>query len=187
MKVRTFALCIIIISLFSIHSVAQTDSVQLRQFQAAFVPHYALMDGIRLDFEYKLKNKNQYLQFAPRFYFDSYEDEFFGVGLGIFHKSILNKSKSRIVNTYVSYGGDYTHYILETREQSEKYPSESFRLNVSLGVQINIVQSLFIDFYVGSGFTYSFNDQDEINYADMYDPEFSGIYIPVGFRFGAMF
>jgi len=129
-----------------------------------------------------------------------------GLGLGLYHKMIVYKSPRNIVYLHFAYGGEYSYLEMsyKTYEWMEYYennleyyryglaehnePINRLKLNLSVGIQINIAQSLYVGSYLGSGFSYSFTDIDIGKFTtDMTDYAYSGVYIPLGFRIGVMF
>ena len=172
--------------LLSLEITAQTDSTTVKRYQVAFVPHYNLISAVRIDFEFKFKNKNQYLQFTPRFYFNTNDPNFSGAGTGLFHKLIFNTSKVEKIKPYFSYGVEFTNYIISPFD-SNKYKVDSYRFSAMLGFQLNISKTMFLDFYSGIGYTDN-NSQNDNHYGEyMYEPEYSGFTVPSGFRIGFMF
>lgn len=184
MKIKVYLTALIILCLLTLEISGQNDSIDQKQYQLAFVPHYNLINGVRIDFEYKFKNANQYLQFAPRIYLDM--SNFFGVGTGLFHKLALNTSNIKRAKPYFSYGAEYTNYIINSF-RNEEYSVDSYRFSVMLGLQLDVSDFVFLDFYLGSGYSYITKGDRGDFFGDMYNPEYVGIYMPAGFRIGIKF
>jgi hypothetical protein len=116
----------------------QKESVELPnqpQNAIALVPQYAIVHGIRIDYEKRIKNGNNWVVFAPQIYTDvdgsnswtsgyaSYES-MTGMGLNVYFKSIAYKSdkinwRSGLPRTslYLQAGPSYQHFSLRNTEE----------------------------------------------------------------------
>lgn len=104
----------------------------------SFVPQYAFLKGIRVDYEKRLKNSDHWVVMAPQIYldaantnnyyydngnYDNYES-MVGLGLNLYYKSIIFKSdrvnwKSGLPrhSIYFSAGPNYQHFSLTNTEE----------------------------------------------------------------------
>ncbi len=103
----------------------------------SFVPQYAIFKGIRIDYERRLKNGNNWVVIAPLFFLDaanqysyynstnyaSYET-MVGVGVNLYYKSIVYKSnktnwKSGLPrhSLYLAAGPNYQNFTLTNSEE----------------------------------------------------------------------
>ena len=133
-----------------------------------------------------------------------------GYGIGLRHKIYTQFVKDQKWLVYITYGGEYTHFTMDykswewvdyTEEGLNYYDYElitvkqntdRIRVDISMGIQFNYVENMFLDFYLGAGGVYSINNMNPksakpILKDGMYDYAYTGIYIPVGFRFGLRF
>ncbi len=129
---------------------AQVKVIRAKQFAqpekaVSFVPFYLATNGVRLDFDFKIKD-NHWIQAAPQFYIrersdytrsdwdDDYYDDYYyynfdidislsknysqliGTGLHLYHKIYLNDEFSRL-NPYLSYGPTWQLFSLNHNEQ----------------------------------------------------------------------
>ncbi|MCF6360076.1 MAG: hypothetical protein L3J29_04860 [Cyclobacteriaceae bacterium] len=103
----------------------------------SFVPQYAIINGIRIDYERRIKNGNHWIVAAPMFFIDNnnqfyyYDDGSYanyetmtGVGLNIYFKNIVYKSnkinwKSGLPrhSIYLSAGLSYQYFSLTSSEE----------------------------------------------------------------------
>lgn len=218
-SLQTFILAAFIM-LSSAASYSQQESSPVKDFQLGFVPHYAIFNGMRFDIEKKLSGTDSYLQFTPHFYFNEQNidydnisvhsqpdyEKISGLGLGLYHKIILFRSRADKLYLFFAYGGEYSclemkysafdwvsyqdHGLEYMRNElvNHNEPINRLKLNLSVGLQVNIAQSVYIGSYLGNGFSYSFTDIDIGKFtADMTDYAYSGVYIPLGLRIGVMF
>lgn len=106
-----------------------------------FSPFYAVVNGIRIDYERKINNRNEWLVFAPQFYsdlngygsyyaFDYAEYETMnGFGLNMYFKKIAYQSKKKNKSTglsrssfYIQVGPTFQRYSLKnTQETTEQF------------------------------------------------------------------
>jgi len=104
----------------------------------AFVPQYAILKGIRIDYEKRLKNSDHWIVMAPQIFLDATNNNFFyyddgdydsyesmvGFGLNLYYKSMVFKSdkvnwKSGLPrhSLYFSAGPNYQHFALTNTEE----------------------------------------------------------------------
>lgn len=141
---------------------------------------------------------------------DEEYEKLVGYGIGLHHKIFAHYFKNNRWVIYFTYGGEYTHFTMDYKSwewieytnQGLEYleyklipitqNTDRIRVNMLIGFQFNYVENLFLDFYIGTGGVYSINNLNPptvkpILKDGMYDYAFTGIYIPVGFRFGLRF
>ncbi len=152
---------------------------------------------------------NVYYSDYPSYYYSEQEyEKIVGYGAGLHHKIYIQFIKKWKI--YVSYGGEYVRFTMDYKswqwvdytEEGLNYLSyelvdvkqntDRIRADISMGVQLNYVDNLFLDFYIGDGGVYSLNDMNPTSAKPiindgMYDYAYTGIYIPIGFRFGLRF
>lgn len=88
---------------------------------------------------------------------------------------------------YTEDGLQYLEYDLIDVQQN----TDRIRFNLLIGLQY-YVENLFLDFYFGTGGVYSINNMNSplanpILKLNIYDYAYTGIYIPIGFKFGFLF
>lgn len=190
---------------------AQIDTS--RTLFLSIVPQYLIIDGIRVDFDMKLKKyERSWLQVCPQIYystenhFESVTDhkDLFGLGADINHR-IYAKSNFRYASFYLAYGPVLKYYtcisdyyrettVIENETEYIKYNKEDNRyhifqtgFNVLLGLQIFTRKYLALDFYGGVGMRHSFLNSkrivDEFN-KGILDYGYKGTLIVGGVRFG---
>ncbi len=104
----------------------------------SFVPQYAFFNGIRIDYEKRIKNTDHWLVIAPQFFLDAANTNYYnsrsnsydnyesmtGIGINLYYKSIVYKSnkvnwKSGLPrhSLYLSAGPNYQHFTLTNTEE----------------------------------------------------------------------
>lgn len=102
----------------------------------SFVPQYAILNGLRVDYERRIKNGNHWIVMAPTFFLDAsnnnyyYDDDYssyetmVGVGINLYYKSIVYKSNRINVKSglprhslYFSAGPNYQYFSLTNTEE----------------------------------------------------------------------
>ena len=116
-------------------SSTQSDSSRFTNM-LAIVPQYAILDGIRIDYAKRLKNKNQWLVFAPQFYSDLngygwYPGSYYGayqtmtgVGINTYYQFVVFKSAKKNLSSkisrqsvYFSFGPSFQYFSLQNLEE----------------------------------------------------------------------
>lgn len=180
------------------------------------VPQYVALSGIRVDYEHKLGNGQQWLVLAPQFYSDrnGYEsfDSFTGIGLNAYYKKFLshsirvNDNGLHRTNVYFATGPVFQNFWMQsTEEVPEEYldngvnyirynqsevKTKIFRtgVNADFGVQY-IFDRFSIDFYGGVGIRFAFDDNGNIMvfFNDYWtDFGYTGFLLDGGIRLGFM-
>jgi len=171
----------------------------------AFVPQYLIQNGIRIDYDLKIKD-NHWLQLAPQFYLrekgesspdQSSEDftQLYGGGIYLHHRRYISPAPTKS-GSYLSYGLGYNYFYLSYDEKHfSNYTDRYTRINklggeVTIGLISNIQDILILDFYAGLGIRYSFIDSDADNpkrFDDFYTGfGYTGNLILLGLRIGIL-
>jgi opacity protein-like surface antigen len=188
--------------LLIISSYAQTDSSRFKVM--SFVPQYLINNGIRVDYEIRIKNSS-WIQLCPQFYltergsqYNSGSDykEVAGAGLFAYHKVYLNKSNSPF-GAYFSYGLTYNFFNIDFDETNNSVTTtESAQINkfgadLLIGFQTTVSQRIVLDIYTGVGGRYSeykYSGTTRPKYNDTYwDYGYTGNLMHLGFRIGIYF
>ena len=154
------------------------------------------------------KNRADYGSSA--YYEEDHYDLLKGYGIGLHHKIVIHTLNNNTWQIYFAYGGEYARFNIDFQNwEWVKYTEDGleyikydlvdvkqninrYRFDTYLGFQYNYAQVLFIDFYLGLGGIYSDSSMNPA-YATakfefkMYDYAFTGLYLPIGFRFGFRF
>ena len=212
LTMRYFLITILLILPISLFSQTEAPQPELRNFSLGIVPQYAIINGIRFDMDFKLKNKpNQSIVVAPQLYISTREKLFWnynsmmGVGLELQHKIYLNKEYQSegiyfaygptfnmssvkddglVVQEFIDNGGNYIGLV------NEEISTNIYKLggNFILGVQLVVSDYLYIDPYVGIGIRFSFDNKTSglhTYYDDWWaDMGYSGTLMVGGIRIG---
>lgn len=197
---------------FTLASTAQEKKSMTGDFAIALVPQYAIYNGIRLDFDFKIK-PNQVLTLAPMFNY-AYKSEIYypdatnytGGGLKVNYRYFPQSSGTPVGGylgmglhykyTSVEYSSfDYYNYEedgLTYQSYGEMDKEESFHqggYDLLVGYQWIFDDLLIMDLYCGWGFRASGFDPDKAGndsfWAEtIFDPAYSGFTPLLGFRVG---
>ncbi|MCF8234737.1 MAG: hypothetical protein K9G67_10990 [Bacteroidales bacterium] len=211
-------IAIILIAMVAASGVSAQEQQQEQKkqpgFMAGFAPYYTFINGLRLDFDFKISDaKNQWLVVSPQFYYndESYNwdyEEMSGVGFDLGYRLYLSESK-RPKGPYFMPGITFQYYTVEDEifipveytENGNTYFVMEERLensnlfktgpNVLLGYQFLINNILYLDLYGGVAFRMSFDNRDgalqeNFNY-DWFDLGYQGILLNGGMRVGVAF
>lgn len=182
-----------------------------RHFSIGAVPQYAIVNGIRMDFDFRLSKKGQWLVAGPQVYLNSGSSNIWnyekmsGVGIDLQHRLYL-KGQSFPHGAYFAYGPVFQHFAVRDKglttydfqENNANYIglTEASRLtritklggNLIFGYQLVIDGYLYFDFYLGTGIRFSYDDRKSglhAYYNDWWgDLGYSGTLMVVGVRFG---
>ncbi|MFB6318035.1 hypothetical protein [Saccharicrinis sp. FJH54] len=180
------------------------------KFSIGLVPQYAIVSGMRIDFDLKLK-QNQYLTLAPQMYYNENYTLFYpestdmkGLGMNVNYRYIFSQNEkpegpyigAGLVYKYfnLQYWGDEwisymelgnTYSELVNQEVSKKF--NQFGYDLLIGYQ-GTVDRFFFDMYIGWGFRLSDFDKDKSDdkfwSETVFDPGYSGFLPTIGFRAG---
>lgn len=179
------------------------------------VPQYAILSGIRLDLDYRLKKaKPQWLIVSPQVYLSpdnpnlwSY-DHMWGLGMELQHRYYLGKNALLPKGVYLGYGPMFQYFSIEdTRLYAQEIIENGttytvvkngpittgvykFGMTATAGVQAIIQDIVYVDFYTGAGIRFSFDDQSSglhRIYNDWWgDYGYSGTLMTFGIRLGLL-
>lgn len=204
-----------VILLLMINAFAQennegVNTIPVWKFSIGLMPQYAIVSGMRLDFDIKLKER-QYVTVAPQMYYDENYSMFYpdetdmkGAGINVNYRYIFTKDERPegpyiglgLVYKYfdISYWGDEwisysemdnTFTSLEYAEINKKF--NQFGYDLLIGYE-GTIDRFFYDFYVGWGFRLSDFNKDKSDddfWGDtVFDPGYSGFLPTIGFRAG---
>ena len=137
-------------------------------------------------------------------------EKFIGYGIGLHHKIYTNNTEDTKWNFYITYGAEYANFTMDYKSwQWVEYVEDGLsylnyqlldveqstnriRADINIGIQFNYVDNLFLDFYLGTGGVYSINNMQPetikpIKTTGIYNYAYTGIYMPMGFKFGFRF
>ncbi|SHE74220.1 hypothetical protein SAMN05444274_102256 [Mariniphaga anaerophila] len=199
--------------LISAQNITEEKTKQLT-FGVGVVPQYAILNGMRIDFDYKLNDKNQWLVVAPQVYLSSDPNftwdynSMTGFGIELQHKVFLNK-EFKTVNPYFAYGPTFNYFSVQDDGLTARSYNEDggnyiglvedemttrifkFGGNIILGLHYFLFDNLYMDAYVGTGIRFSYDNQTSGlhgYYNDWWaDLGYSGTLMVGGIRFGVMF
>jgi len=211
-------IAITLIAMISVSGVSAQEQQEGQKkqygFMSGFAPYYTFINGLRLDFDFKIsENKNQWLVVSPQFYYndESYNwgyEEMSGAGIDLGYRLYLSEN-NRPKGPYFMPGITFQYYAVkdeifipvEYTENGNTYFIMEERLensnlfksgpNVLLGYQFLINDILYLDFYGGVAFRMSFDNRDgalqeNFNY-DWFDLGYQGILLNGGMRVGVVF
>jgi hypothetical protein len=200
-KKRMIGLLFIIVSLSINHlSYSQTDS--LKSGVIAFHPFHLIQNGIRLDYDRNIGEK-QWIQIGPQFYAVEYADDLnyhgfinlIGFGVSGYHRIYLSR-KVKNFGTYISYGVSYNYFSLKYEYDSVNSSSiiasntniNKFGADVIIGYQMLVFDQLVLDLYAGLGGRYSDRQYTGIKHESfsdsMIDYGYTGNVMILGIRLG---
>ncbi|MGV7225169.1 MAG: hypothetical protein ACQ9MH_27085 [Nitrospinales bacterium] len=170
---------------------SQTDEAPIEVFPGirnavSILPQYAAINGIRIDYERKIKDGKQWLLFAPQFYLDNSPPDWnytqmTGFGLNAYYKLFLNHSEKKNpnglsrTNVYFTVGPTYQRSKLKGEEEVPVEYTEDgityigfktvegstifrkFGGTANFGLQFAFGRFL-LDLYAGIGFRYSIDE-----------------------------
>ena len=178
------------------------------------VPQYVAVSGIRIDYERKLKNGEDWLVVAPQLYsnnngYDQF-DSFSGLGLNAYYKMFLshsrklNKNETSRTNVYFATGPVFQYFNMKSIEEipeefveegvsyirfnSQEHSTKIYRLgaDANFGMQF-IINRFSLDFYGGVGVRFALDENGEtMDYFNSYwvDFGYTGILLTGGIRLG---
>lgn len=192
----------------------KADLVKEKHFGIGMVPQYSIINGTRIDFDYRLPSKNQWLVVAPQLYIAGRNsslwdfNEMAGAGIEIQHRLFLGE-KSEPKGAYFAYGPVFQFYSVKDdglasytfQENQVTYIGleentistliYKFGGNLIFGYQALISKTLYLDFYLGTGARFSFDNRKSglhSYYNDWWgDMGYSGTLMVGGMRIGIYF
>jgi len=185
-----------------------------KTFSLGIVPQYAIVNGFRIDLDFKLNEKNHWLVVAPQMYISSKPNldwdynNMIGAGFEIQHKVFLKKELSN-ANAYFSYGPVFNWYSVEdeglTAQEftenggryiglaEDEFTTNIYKIggNLIFGILFTISDNFYLDSFIGTGMRFSFDNKTSglhSYYNEWWgDMGYSGTLMVGGFRFGVMF
>ncbi len=212
---KTVAFAFIILVSFS-NLFAQEEPSFKREEIISIVPQYVFQSGIRVDYEFTLKNnRNSWLQLSPELYINTNGNDISntdyknmrGIGCEIHHKYFIQEPNDRY-GFYFAYGGGLQFYSIKRSENvtynfnengaayisyTRKDVSTSINkvlLNFIVGKKIVRYKPFIMDYYMGVGFRYSMDKNLEImeRFNDSwFDQAYSGSLLVAGLKLGFAF
>ena len=210
---------LIVIGLMLSISVAAQEAESADSFpgfkQAVFIlPQYAIVSGIRVDYERKLKGGKNWIVFAPQLYanrngYDRF-DSFNGFGLNAYYKKFLSHSRSlnqnetSRTNIYFSTGPVFQYFNMKSIEEipeeyvedgveyirfnSQEHSTKIYRVGADANFGMQFIFNRFsLDFFGGIGIRFALDEDGKtMEYFNDYWTDFgySGILLTGGIRFG---
>jgi len=184
---------------------------EAKGFSIGVVPQYAITNGIRMDFDFRLSKKGQWLVAGPQLYLSSGNsniwnyDRMSGVGIDLQHRFYIN-SQSFPQGVYFAYGPVFQHFSVRDKGLVSYYFQENganyiglqeaslltritkFGGNLIFGYQFVFDGYLYVDVYFGTGMRFSYDDRKSGlhgYYNDWWgDLGYSGTLLVAGVRFG---
>ena len=183
-------------------------------FKLGIVPQYGIVNGTRLDLDFRLKNPKSWIVFAPQIYIHDQGtlqwdyDRMFGIGLEVQHKIFLVTQMDKR-SAYIAYGPVFNYYSIKDNaltpvefvEDEATYIGITDRVettslyklgaNLIIGIQYIVSERFYFDPYIGTGIRFSFDNKTS-GLHKMYnewwgDMGYSGTLIVGGIRFGVIF
>lgn len=178
-----------------------------------FHPWYGIINGVRLDFDFRLPAKNQWLIVAPQFYMVTDNSSMWdinkmtGTGLDLQHRFYFSQTNEArgpwvaygaviqyrsvtdegfVPATFREYGADYIR--LENRDiRTSVWKTGG---NLLAGYQLMAFSRFYFDFFLGTGIRFSFDNRHSglhSQYNEWWgDMGYSGTLMTGGFRFGIL-
>ena len=190
------------------------EAPEHQTFGIGVVPQYAISNGMRIDLDFRLNDKNHWLVVAPLVFISNESNldwdynSMVGAGIEIQHKIFLSRPFKK-VNPYFSYGPVFNYFSvkddgLTAREFTEdggnyfglaedEITTRIFKMggNLIFGLHYFVMDNLYVDTFIGTGIRFSFDDQTtglHGYYNEWWgDMGYSGTLMVGGFRFGVMF
>jgi hypothetical protein len=192
----------------------ETAVAKEKTFGIGIVPQYAISNGTRIDLDFRLPFKKQWLVVAPQFYIVSKNsnlwdfNEMAGVGIDLQHRIYLGE-KNEPKGFYFAYGPVLQYFSVKDRGlaaynfkegdvtyiglNEEMIHTNIYKMggNLIVGYQPVLNNSLYLDFYLGTGVRFSFDNRKSglhSYYNEWWgDLGYSGTLMVGGFRFGIFF
>ncbi len=196
---------------------AQHNSEEISEqisFGLGVVPQYAILNGMRIDLDFRLNNNNHWLVVSPLVFISNKPNlnwnynSMVGTGIEIQHKLFLTHNL-KTVNPYISYGPVFNYFSVKddglTAQEFTENGADYIRLtedeittkifktggNLIFGLHVFVMDNLYFDTYVGTGIRFAFDNKTTgfHGYHNEWwgDMGYSGTLMVGGFRFGVMF
>ena len=214
MKIKMLFLSMIIIPVMLSARSSDEKENSRNSFGLGIVPQYAAVNGMRMDFDIRLSDRNHWLVLAPQMYLvnenaNRYREynSMTGAGMELQHKIYLNKNE-KTVNTYFSYGPVFNYFSIKDNgllpndfsENGANYigliegemTTRIFKTggNAIFGIQF-LLDNLYLDIYAGTGIRFSYDNKTSglhKHYNDWWgEMGYSGTLMTGGIKLGVMF
>ncbi len=212
MKYLLFVLLLLPQLVFSQVTIDQPE--EQKTFSLGIVPQYAIVNGFRIDLDFRLNERNQWLVVAPQMYINNKANldwdynSMIGAGVELQHRIYLKKEMSSR-NVYFGYGPVFNYFSVQddgltTRQFVEdggtyigleegEMTTNIYKIggNLIFGIQCLIADNFYFDSFIGTGMRFSFDDKTtglHEYYNEWWgDMGYSGTLMVGGFRFGVLF
>jgi hypothetical protein len=192
----------------------QDIAIKEKTFGVGMVPQYAFSNGARIDFDIRLSEKGHWLVLAPQLYISNGNsglwdyDRLSGTGLDLQHRIFLRHTPEPM-GVYMAYGPVIQFFSVRDqgleaygfKEGDDNYiglnekmiRTNIFKLggNLIFGYQTVLNESLYLDFYLGTGIRFSYDNRKTGLHSyynkSWVDLGYSGTLMVGGFRLGLMF
>lgn len=175
-----------------------TTATEFPTRMISFVPQYAFINGLRLDYDFQL-TKNNWIQLAPTFYVGKESmdignfENIAGIGLHAYHRYHPGEGFGE-VPVYLSFGPVYQYFHLEHEEWEmsktilRNTHIHRIGLDVIIGIFSPVVNDFVFDVYTGIGLRHAFQTTDAVK-ARKFDDSivdfgYSGSIFILGLRIG---
>ncbi len=191
----------------------QKSSPPIKKWGIGIVPQYAITSGTRIDIDFRLPGRNQWLVVAPQFYLVTENsglwsfNEMTGAGLDLQHRLYLGQ-RPEPRGPWVGYGPVFQYRSVTDdgvaayhfREEGVDYIGVGQQemqtgiwktgANLLIGYQAIASRYFYFDFYLGTGIRFSFDNRTS-GLHSLYnewwgDLGYSGTLMVGGFRFGIL-
>jgi len=208
-------LSIILLLLLTFTSRGQEPSaVKEKTFGIGLVPQYAITNGTRIDLDFRLPSPRHWLVVAPQFYIVNKNstlwnfNEMSGVGIDVQHRIYLGEM-DEARGVYFAWGPVFQLYSVKDQGLAAYNFQEGdvnyiglkndvihtritkFGGNLLFGYQPPLKGAFFLDFYLGTGIRFSYDNRKSGlhgYYNDWWgDLGYSGTLMTGAFRFGVYF
>ncbi len=135
----TIAAILLATSSFAQQETEAAKTIVEPQNAISFVPQYAIIKGIRIDYERRIKNSNNWVVIAPLFFLDAGNRSYYyyynntdyasyetmvGIGVNLYYKTIVYKSNKINLKSglprhslYLAAGPNYQNFTLTNSEE----------------------------------------------------------------------
>ncbi len=132
----------------------------------SFYPQYLIMHGMKAGFELPLTNNN-WLIAAPELYYSENNsgitnyNELYGAGVTFHNRKYLLPDHNRL--PYLSFHASYNYFNITDpeAEDSPQYNIHKTGLGFTIGIQPELRDPVYLDFYLGVGLRKSYYNTDK--------------------------
>lgn len=197
--------------IFNVDDILMVDESITGKYCIAFMPQYAISQGMRIDFDFRIA-EHQYITIGPQWYYAKDSERYYqenvdmtGAGLTLNYRYFFSKSKLPS-GPYFGFGLHYKYLDLSYEDfnwvsyteysntfSHQEYGTQELMINqggydLLMGYQIAFNRFL-MDFYIGWAFRLS--DYDSDTYGNdwnetIFEPGYEGFLPTAGFRLGIL-